>query len=307
MELRFYDKTLHQCKLCGCLLPDKSEDIIGHTCHPEALLNRVTAPYQVPLKKEEVMDEKQVAVRDVMPTFVATLPEMEKRYKELQEFVQKQMVEDEDYGKIPGCPKPSLFKPGAEKLLEIYGYAVSDIVIEDKIEDWEKGFIHYDIKATAVSKRTGQIVGVGVGSCNSKEKKYINQESFSLVNTLMKMAKKRAIVDLALLVTRSSAIFTQDIEDIDGNGNGHDEPTTPKLSDDEEKKQFEIAAWCLQMADNSKDKAKSILITLTGFKGKDGKQVPGVDNPNKLTGKRLEVCHKIIGKEFESWQKILEQ
>jgi len=213
-----YDPINHCCDRCGLLTTPEAFEL--HTeaeCFAIEIKNRELKDQ---INKEDKMEEKkqEVAVvtqiRDVAPTLVGTLADTEKRYKELQEFIKKQMVENEDYGKIPGCPKPSLFKPGAEKLLEIYGYAVSDIQVTNKVEDWEKGFFHYEMKAIATSKRSGQIVGTGIGSCNTKEKKYINQDPFSLVNTIEKMAKKRAIVDLALLVTRSSAIFTQDVEDM---------------------------------------------------------------------------------------------
>lgn len=189
----------------------------GHTCRKEVLMRKIEKDNEIQKTKEEQMKNEieVVSQKDIAPTLIGTLSETERRYKELQEFIQKQMVEGEDYGKIPGCPKPSLFKAGAEKLLEIYGYSVSDIQVINKVENWEKGFFHYEIKAVGTSKRSGQIIGTGIGSCNSKEKKYINQDPFTIVNTIQKMAKKRAVVDLALLVSRSSGIFTQDIEDMD--------------------------------------------------------------------------------------------
>lgn len=239
----WYDYEKGQCHYCGTLLEETDECFQAHeeeAMHKFRVATDTTKDDELKAeitqwekrKKEDVMEkEKAVAVldapRDVAPTLVGTLQETEKRYQELQAFIQKQMVESEDYGKIPGCPKPSLFKAGAEKLLEIYGYAVSDIETVNKVENWEKGFFHYEIKATAISKRSGQVVGVGIGSCNSKEKKYISQDPYSLVNTLQKMAKKRAVVDLALLVTRSSGIFTQDIEDLEANGHTQHQAVNP--------------------------------------------------------------------------------
>jgi hypothetical protein len=41
----------------------------------------------------------------------------------------------------------------------------------------------------------------------------VDQGPFSLVNTLLKMARKRALIDAILSATRASRIFTQDIED----------------------------------------------------------------------------------------------
>jgi len=42
----------------------------------------------------------------------------------------------------------------------------------------------------------------------------MNMETAELSNTLLKMAKKRALVDATLSATRSSDLFTQDIEDM---------------------------------------------------------------------------------------------
>jgi len=294
------NRHAYECGLCKCVMPMKMYLDEGHRCDPyevERQYNLAKELREFDEKKERQMEDKnkELMTKDVAPTMVGTLAETETRYKQLQEFIQKQMVEDEDYGTIPGCPKPSLFKSGAEKLLELYGYAVSDIQIT-KQENWETGFFAYEIKAIATSKRSGQIIGTGIGACNSKEKKYVSQDPYTIQNTLLKMAKKRAVVDLALLVTRSSALFTQDVEDI-GISNGD----KPKVADDDKKLQSDIANWCLEMSGTSKDKAKSLLLTLTRFKGKDGTEVSGVDNPNKLTGKRLLVVHSIVRKEYESY------
>ena len=54
----------------------------------------------------------------------------------------------------------------------------------------------------------------GVGHCNTKEKKYINQDPYTLANTCLKMAKKRAQIDATLTLASLSEIFTQDIEDM---------------------------------------------------------------------------------------------
>ena len=105
MQPKWYDEQSMECLICGVLLENNPVLLAEHEKDPNHKYKLATRPY----KEGVEMEEKQVVVRDVMPTFVATLPEMEKRYKELQEFVSKQMVSDEDYGKIPGCPKPTLF------------------------------------------------------------------------------------------------------------------------------------------------------------------------------------------------------
>jgi hypothetical protein len=191
---------------------------------------------------------------DLVPAFVMSVAQAKQQLMQLQAFVREVMVKDEDYGVIPGTEKPTLFKAGAEKLNEIYGYA-TELETVNRIEDWQAGMFHYEVKCRLVSKRSGRVIAEGVGSCNSKEKRYAdrwvfqsdlpdtmtkdeishlkskeivsrkngqkytmylwrNEDIFTLVNTILKMAKKRALVDATLSATRSSGIFTQDMEDI---------------------------------------------------------------------------------------------
>ncbi len=169
-----------------------------------------------------------VPVEEYGARFVMTIDQAEQQVRQLQEFIKRVMQENEDYGKIPGCPKPTLLKPGAEKLCEIYGLA-PHVEITGRIEDWDKGFFHYEVRVSLISKRSGQPVAQGVGCANSREKRYRNQDSYTLVNTVLKMAKKRALVDAALSATRSSGIFTQDMEDLGDMGSGESVP--PKAQD----------------------------------------------------------------------------
>jgi hypothetical protein len=181
---------------------------------------------------------------------LATPEEALGEYRRLKEFVGKVMIPGVDYGKIPGTGgKDVLLKPGAEKLCEVYGYS-ADVEIIKAVEEWtaKPPFFHYTVKVTLRNKRTGKVVAAGVGSCNSLEVKYkyrteywnergdppvadgwekksrkgggtfwmrrvLNEETADLTNTILKMAKKRAHVDATLAATRSSDLFTQDMED----------------------------------------------------------------------------------------------
>ncbi|MDD4112527.1 MAG: hypothetical protein PHC56_05790 [Herbinix sp.] len=170
-----------------------------------------TQPSDVP----QIPRQSEVIVNNV-PQFEITLKEAKDRIQQLQEFIKYMMVPNIDYGFIPNCPKPTLFKAGAEKLCDVYGFSkIIDII--NRIEDFDKGLFHYEIKITLVNKRTGIIEAEGVGCCNNKEKKYINQDPFSISNTILKMAKKRALVDAVLSATRTSGIFSQDLENINQN------------------------------------------------------------------------------------------
>lgn len=159
--------------------------------------------------------EKNLIIYDERESLNEKIIEREiEQFKLIQNFIKSQMKEGEDYGKIPGSPKPSLFKPGAEKLCNLYGFTINVDILE-KVENWKEGFFYYLCKCSLRSKKTGEIISEGLGSCNSKETKFAKQNPYTIVNTILKMAKKRALIDATLSATRTSGIFTQDIEDME--------------------------------------------------------------------------------------------
>lgn len=166
------------------------------------------------------------AAADVFPDFAISLEEANRRIRMLQEYVREHMVEGEDFGVIPGGTKPTLFKPGAEKLNAIFGLAPM-VEVTNRLEDWERGFVSYEVKVTLINKRNGQKEAEGVGACNSAEKRYRTQDAANIANTILKMGKKRALIDATITATRASGLFTQDLEDMDlaemnrADGNAH--------------------------------------------------------------------------------------
>jgi hypothetical protein len=128
------------------------------------------------------------------------------------------------FGTIPGTPKPSLWQPGAETILMSFGLA-DEYTVTDSEKDWNNGFFYFEVKCSLL--KSGFKVAEGLGSCNTKEKKYqrvdsngeLKQDPYTLANTILKMAKKRALVDAAKRVAGLSDVFTQDIEDLFINGN----------------------------------------------------------------------------------------
>lgn len=186
---------------------------------------QVTEVETVTMDNDKITKLVPIEANDVVPEFAITISEAKQRTKMLQKFVKDMMIADVDYGIIKGCSKPSLLKPGAEKLCEIFGFS-KQVEILNRVEDWDKGLFHYEVKVILASKRTGIVESEGIGCCNSMERKYKNQDSFNIINTLLKMAKKRALVDAVLSATRSSGLFTQDIEEL----NFDNEPQPPKAS-----------------------------------------------------------------------------
>ena len=58
---------------------------------------------------------------------------------EFQAVIQNTLKPGHDFGIIPGADKPSLLKPGSEKINMLMGIT-SEYEIMDKIEDYDKGF-----------------------------------------------------------------------------------------------------------------------------------------------------------------------
>lgn len=182
--------------------------------------------------------------------FRRRMTDMKMKYDAVQEFFKEIMVKDEDFGVIPGTQKPSLYKPGAEKLCELYGFAA---LVKSKTEerDFDTGFYRVEFVLQMVHRSSGVVVGEGVGECSTYESKYRyrwvsenkvprhldkedllfeekegqygayrsyripNEDMHSQWNTVLKMAYKRAYVGLTLQCTRSSGIFTQEEAEMD--------------------------------------------------------------------------------------------
>jgi hypothetical protein len=196
------------------------------------------------------------------------LADMKQKLNLTKEFFREVMQEGIDYGIIPGTDKPTLLKPGAEGLCEFYNFAPT---IASKVEDknFETGYYGVDITIRLIHRGSGAIIGEGVGHANtfesryrwrwvsekdipkgiekedlvSKERngKYGNYKSYrmenddmhSIWNTVLKMAKKRALVDATLAATRSSGIFTQTEQELEAYLAGEDpdaEGETPSPS-----------------------------------------------------------------------------
>jgi hypothetical protein len=113
--------------------------------------------------------------RELMLAPVMDLKTAKARLAEFQQFIKEYLVEEEDYGIIPGTTKPTLYKPGADKLCELYGLADEyEVVGEYSREDWSAvpPLFDYTIRCVLRSKRSGIAVASGMGSCNSYEGKY---------------------------------------------------------------------------------------------------------------------------------------
>jgi hypothetical protein len=179
--------------------------------------------------------------------------------KAIVEVMEKTMTKEIDYGIIPGTPKPTLYKPGSEKILAIFHLGV-----RPRIEDLSTpDCIRYRVHLEIFHQPTGNTLGEGVGEASSAEAKYqwraavcdeewratpddrkrekwkkggpqgpysiqqVRADMDDVANTILKMAKKRAQIDAVLTATAASDIFAQDLEDLKEAGLDPAEMVTP--------------------------------------------------------------------------------
>lgn len=168
------------------------------------------------------------------------------RVNAIQHAMKAVMREGTHYGKVPGTDKHSLFKAGSEVLLTMFGIAV-----DPEVEEFTDGdHLRYRVRCKGVHTASGTTVGIGVGEASTAEERYawrravcdeeyeatsperrrlkfsvwnqrvsttkqVRTNVADLANTVLKMAKKRAQLDMTLTATAASDIFTQDVEDMD--------------------------------------------------------------------------------------------
>lgn len=141
---------------------------------------------------------------------------LSERIEKMKHFVSGQMVKgiDNDYAVIPGTKKMSLLKPGAEKLLLLFNLGFKFTII-NQVVDLIIGEVSFLIECKVFRKSDGVVVGEYMGFCSNKEKKYEKQNPSDMVNTILKMCQKRALVGATIAATGASDYFTQDLEDME--------------------------------------------------------------------------------------------
>lgn len=165
----------------------------------------------------------------------------------VQEVMRAVMKPDVHYGIIPGTPKPTLYKQGAEVLCMVFRiadtYQVEDLSTAD--------VVRYRITCVGTHQINNVVLGTGMGEASSGEEKYkwrkaickeefdetpanmrrvkhsrskggstykqdqIRTETADLANTILKMANKRAKIAMTINVTACGDMFGQDLDDMD--------------------------------------------------------------------------------------------
>ena len=176
----------------------------------------------------------------------------------IQHILKYMMVQGVDYGAVPGTSKPTLLKAGAEKILVAFRIAVHPTIEDLSTPDEAR----YRVTCRGVSILNGADVGCGIGEASSNETKWawraavcdaewdqtpethrrllwkrgtpaycvrqIRTSPADMANTVLKMAKKRAMVDLCLTCTAASAMFEQDLDEMPELVENAEQPATPE-------------------------------------------------------------------------------
>jgi hypothetical protein len=206
----------------------------------------------------EIVPEATVPSAYMLPN-LAQINEYETFLKNYDAFVGRMLNKGTDFDEIPGTDKPTLLKPGAEKLEKLFFFRHKKECVLKEVKS-DGSFIRYTYRTTIFNK-SGQVVSTCEGTCNSHEKKYrfttkfdnecteeekkagekqerkskrngskytvyvIEKKDFyDMENTIMKMAQKRSYVGAILEATNSSGRFTQDMEDMNPQDRGERAP-----------------------------------------------------------------------------------
>ena len=185
-------------------------------------------------------------VEQQQPMAIMSVAAMTERINAIQQVTRSKMIEEVHYGVIPGTKKPTLYKAGSEMLLTMFQIGPTVDVVDLSTADR----IKYRVIVTGIHTPTGRPIGQGVGECSSAEEKYqwrnavcdeeyeaaaesrrrlkwskgydrsiyqtkqVRTSPDDLANTVLKMAKKRAQIDMTLTALGVSDLFNQDIEDL---------------------------------------------------------------------------------------------
>lgn len=175
-----------------------------------------------------VQEGKEVAIVESKPQLVkltdVAIETITHNIKQAEKLVFNVLEKDIDYGRLPGTPQDSLWDPGASKIHNGFN-SYPDYKVLHHVE--EDNLISYTIQSLLISRETQMVVGTGIGACSTRETKYkyrwvpdpqnygysdeeiktlklkdgkyriTNPEYGELVNTVAKMAAKRADVDAA--------------------------------------------------------------------------------------------------------------
>jgi len=196
-----------------------------------------------PQKKEKPVTT-EIIQQEVRPPELMklTAAEIKADVSLIQQVIKSVFKRDVHFGIIPGTKKNTLYKQGAEKIMVTFRLCAEPLIEDLRVP----GEIRYRIRIRMTHQVTGAVIGWGVGECSSDEEKYKWKKAYlaeynatpedqrrlkyydegkpamqvrvniaDVANTILKMCKKRALIDATLTCTAASDVFEQDLEDMD--------------------------------------------------------------------------------------------
>jgi len=125
--------------------------------------------------------DKELTTTETERSLPALSPkEVVEQVKLIQQIMKTVMKKGEHYDILPGTTKPCLLKAGAEKLCFTFRLSPNYEILKDVREE---GYIEYIIKCTLTSIVSGRIIATSIGSCNSKEDKYLYRYEYVSTGT----------------------------------------------------------------------------------------------------------------------------
>ena len=98
-----------------------------------------------------------------------TVDQLVGQIEKVQDAMRRAMVDGEHYGVIPGTGKPSLLKPGAEKLCLLFRLAPTYEVTR---RPGEAGHVEYEVLCELRHIESEKLIASGVGLCTTMESRY---------------------------------------------------------------------------------------------------------------------------------------
>jgi hypothetical protein len=190
----------------------------------------------------EVATYTPAVLDEYRPRIIMAPDEARALDESLRSMMKAVLREGVDYGVIPGTgSKPSLLKPGAEKLLQWFGFG-HEMVKTETERDAEGNRVGVTYCCTVI-KEMPDGRKVTVATCEgyagydeaqfyitaeaATAKERANAEKYRRAvkpekcveyrapwNSVIKMCQKRSLVGAALQATSASTLFTQDVEDL---------------------------------------------------------------------------------------------
>jgi len=173
-----------------------------------------------------VQEGRQVNVVESKPPMIkltdVAIATISHNIKQSERLVFSVLEREVDYGRLPGIAQGGLWDPGASKIMNAFN-TYPDYKVLHHVE--EDDLISFTIQSILISRESQMVVGTGIGAASTKEIKYkyrwvpdpqnygysdeeiktlkvkdskyriTNPEYGELVNTMAKMAAKRADVD----------------------------------------------------------------------------------------------------------------